>query len=57
MKKATMNDFEQPGGIAKLEKDGMNREQIMKNFYKVTDGLGTDQRREVIEEFFDRRKS
>lgn len=51
-----MDQFEQPNGIAKAERDGFSREQIMKSFYVQTEGLNTMQRREIITEFFDREK-
>jgi hypothetical protein len=53
----TLKDFEQPGGIAKLERDGFNREQIFKTMYKLTDGASTQYRTKLVGNLYDREKS
>ncbi len=55
--KPSMSDYESPGGIARMERNGMTREQIMKTMYKKTDGATREERREIVENLFDRQKS
>lgn len=55
--KPTMRDFEQAGGIAKLERDGFNNEQIHKHMYNLTDGASTTQRQIIMKHLYDRAKS
>ena len=53
----TLKDFEQPGGCAKLERDGFSREQIHKSMYKLTDGATTEYRNKLMSNLYDRGKS
>lgn len=55
--KPTLRDFEQPGGIAKLERDGFSREQIHKHMYKLTDGASRQDREKIMSNLYDRQKS
>jgi hypothetical protein len=54
--KPTLRDFEQPGGVAKLERDGFNKEQIHKTMYKLTDGASTQYRTKLMENLYKREK-
>lgn len=54
--KISIHDIERQGGIAKLERDGFSREQIMKTMYKKTDGASTEQRQEIVSRLYDRRE-
>lgn len=53
--KLTTNDILKQGGIKKLERDGFKKETIMKEMYKITDGMNTQQRTDVVNKLFDRR--
>ncbi len=53
----TLRDFEQPGGIAKLERDGFNNEQIHKSMYKLTEGASTPERQRIMKNLYDRTKA
>lgn len=52
----SLNDIEQQGGIAKLERDGFKREEIMKTMYKKTEGASTSERQEIVSKLYDRRE-
>lgn len=54
--KLTMNDIERSGGIAKLERDGFKREQIMKTMYKETAGATQREREQIVSKLYDREK-
>lgn len=54
--KLTINDIERSGGIAKLERDGFKREQIMKTMYKETAGAPQDVRTEIVDKLFNRQE-
>jgi len=53
--KLTTNDILRQGGIKKLERDGFKKEVIMKEMYRVTEGMSQQQRTEVVNKLFDRR--
>lgn len=44
------------GGVAKLERDGFNREVIHRQMYRVTEGASTAERREIMKKLYNRRK-
>ena len=52
--KLTANELERAGNIRKLESDGFTREQIHKEMYKVTDGMSTQQRTELMKKMYQR---
>tara|TARA_R110000868_G_scaffold177028_6_gene415278 strand:+ start:819 stop:998 length:180 start_codon:yes stop_codon:yes gene_type:complete len=52
--KPTITDYETRHGIAKLERDGFSREQIMKGMYKQTEGMPQEKRIELVTKLFDR---
>lgn len=54
--KLKIQDIERHGGVAKLERDGFNRETIIKEMYKQTDGASTRQREEIVSRLYDRQK-
>lgn len=54
--KLTINDIERAGGIAKLERDGFKREQIMKTMYKETEGATREQREKIVSKLYDRER-
>ena len=55
--KIKLKDLETPGGIAKLERDGFNRDIIHRQMYQITDGASTQERTKIMSELYDRRKS
>jgi len=55
--KPSLRDFEQPGGCAKLEKDGFSNEQIHKHLFRLTDGASDTYRRKIMSNLYDRAKS
>jgi hypothetical protein len=55
--KMKLSDLESPGGIAKLERDGFNRESIHRQMYQITEGATTTERTKIMSELYDRRKS
>jgi hypothetical protein len=52
--KITPDMLETRHNIAKLERDGFNREQIHKEMYKVTDGASDSERRRIMDKLYDR---
>ena len=52
--KISINDIERKGGIAKLEKDGFSREQIIKKMYHLTDGASQSQRTDMVNKLYNR---
>lgn len=52
--KISIKDIESSGGIAKLERDGFNNEQIHKAMYRETDGASTEQRRKIMSQLYQR---
>lgn len=55
--KPTLKDYETPGGIDKLERDGFSREQIIDRMYKLTDGASDQYRNKLCNNLYDRSKS
>lgn len=53
----TLRDYETQHGIAKLERDGFNKEQIFKTMYKLTDGMPQPQRTDLVSKLYDRSES
>jgi hypothetical protein len=53
--KIKVTDFEERGGALKLRADGHNRSEITNTMYKMTDGLSIQQRRKMMENFYNRR--
>jgi hypothetical protein len=51
-----INDLERTGGIAKLERDGFNKEHIMKTMYKLTEGATQREREQMVSKLYDRQK-
>ncbi len=54
--KITINDIERSGGIAKLERDGFKREEIIKTMYKETAGASQQERERIVSKLYDREK-
>lgn len=54
--KITPRMLESRGEIAKLERDGHNRQTIHKAMYNITDGASTQERRKLMSELYDRQK-
>lgn len=54
--KPSIKDLESHGGIHRLEKNGLNREQISKAIYNLTDGASVQKQREIVERLYDRRE-
>jgi hypothetical protein len=52
--KITPKDLETHGGIAKLERDGHNKETIHKALYKITEGATQQDRERIISKLYDR---
>ena len=52
--KININHLEQKHGIARLERDGFSREQIMKTMYKETQGMKKTDRTKLVKELFNR---
>lgn len=55
-KKLHMNDFEDRGGCAKVEADGISRDEMTKQMYKLTDGMTPHERSKMYKKFYDREK-
>lgn len=54
--KININHLEQKHGIAKLERDGFTRQEIMHTMYKATDGMKQTERTQLVKELFNRRE-
>lgn len=52
----SIKDIETKHGIAKLERDGFSRQDIMHGMYKLTDGLPQHKRTELVKELFNRKE-
>lgn len=52
--KITMKDLETRGAIAKLERDGFNREKIISEMYKHTAGATTQEREKIVSNLYRR---
>lgn len=52
--KITSSILESAGEIRKLERDGFTREQIHKEMYRVTDGMSTNERRDLMQKMYQR---
>lgn len=50
----TLRDLEQRHNVAKLERDGFTRQDIISAMYKHTDGASQEQRTEIINRIYDR---
>ncbi len=50
----TITDLEQRHNVAKLERDGYTRESIVREMYKLTDGMPQHERTQLVEKLFDR---
>jgi hypothetical protein len=42
-------------GIARLERDGFSRSQIMSSMYKLTPGVSQAERTKIVKQLFDRK--
>lgn len=42
-------------GIARLERDGHSRENIMKSMYRLTPGMSQQERTKLVQDTFNRR--
>ena len=47
-----MTDLTRPGGIAKLERDGFKRHEIMGEFHKQTKGASNKERDPIVNNLF-----
>lgn len=54
--KLKISDLERIGGAVRLERDGYNREKVIKEMYKITDGATTRERQDIISKLYDREK-
>ncbi len=52
--KITIKDLETRGGVAKLERDGFKREQIISEMYKHTEGASTREREKIVSNLYNR---
>jgi hypothetical protein len=52
--KISINDLEKRGMIQKFERDGLTRAEIHKQMYKLTDGMQTPQRTDLMKKLYDR---
>ena len=52
--KMTLKDLETRHNVAKLERDGFDRRQIIKEMYKLTDGAPQTLRTELVSKLYDR---
>lgn len=52
--KITLRDLEQRHNVAKLERDGFKREDVVREMYKLTDGAPQALRSEIINKLYDR---
>lgn len=52
--KININDLEKRHNVAKLERDGFTRSQIIDAVYKNTDGAPQNVRTEMVNRLFDR---
>ncbi len=50
-----LSDLEKIGGASRLERDGHNREKVIKEMYRVTDGATTQERQALIGKLYDRK--
>ena len=55
-KKITFNELMDKGGIARLEKNGVNREVIHKEMYRHTAGASTQERENIMRNLYDRER-
>ena len=53
--KLTIGEIERSGNIAKLERDGFKREDIMKTMYKETAGATQREREQIVSKLYDRK--
>lgn len=53
--KITAKDILRQGGIKRLERDGFKKDVVLREMYRVTDGMSQQQRTEVVNKLFDRR--
>jgi len=51
-----MSDLTRPGGIAKLERDGFKRTEIMGEFHKQTKGATNKEREQIVTSLFNRKE-
>ncbi|MGE4118955.1 MAG: hypothetical protein AB7F29_13865 [Candidatus Nitrosocosmicus sp.] len=49
-----LNDLERVGGIARLERDGFNRHQIMKAVHQEMRGATQDQKSQIVDKLYRR---
>ena len=54
--KITPGMLERKGEIAKLERDGHNRQTIHKAMYDITAGGKTEERRKIMSNLYDRKE-
>jgi hypothetical protein len=52
--KITIKDLETRGAVAKLERDGFKREQIISEMYKHTSGASTQERERIVSNLYNR---
>lgn len=52
--KITIKDLETRGAVAKLERDGFNREKIISEMYKHTAGASTQERERIVSNLYNR---
>lgn len=52
--KININHLDSKHGIHRLERDGFSREKIIKTMYKITEGMSTPQRTELMNRLYDR---
>jgi hypothetical protein len=52
--KISINDLEKRGMIEKFDRQGVNRETLMKSLYRETDGMKQQDRTKLVQKLFDR---
>jgi hypothetical protein len=52
--KISIRDLETRGAVAKLERDGFKREQIISEMYKHTAGASTQEREKIVSNLYRR---
>lgn len=52
--KINIQDLERKGGIAKLERDGFKRHEIMGEFHRQTVGANNQEREKIVNSLFNR---
>jgi len=52
--KIKLNDLERVGGVARADRDGFTRHEVMKAVHEEMRGASRDQKEQVVERFYRR---